>query len=153
MKPSAWAKAFLALAVASYSSSEAIRSAYTGPRIGAVCRDGWHSNSTGSGACSHHGGVDHWIYAEYDGFFKPFCTPLHYLAYAGGVGAALSSVIALLRSPKQPPPKPPVTGDSSLGSCPRCQGALVRKRRRRDGRPFVGCCRYPLCRYTRDGES
>jgi hypothetical protein len=33
-----------------------------GQRIGAVCRDGWHSSATGSGACSHHGGVDHWIY-------------------------------------------------------------------------------------------
>jgi hypothetical protein len=32
-------------------------------RIGAVCRDGTTSTATGSGACSHHGGVDHWIYS------------------------------------------------------------------------------------------
>ena len=31
-------------------------------RIGAICRDGSHSNATGRGACSHHGGVDHWLY-------------------------------------------------------------------------------------------
>ena len=35
-----------------------------GVRIGAICRDGWHSSATGSGACSQHGGVDHWLYAE-----------------------------------------------------------------------------------------
>lgn len=33
-------------------------------RIGAVCSDGWRSSATGSGACSHHGGVDHWVYSE-----------------------------------------------------------------------------------------
>lgn len=31
-------------------------------RIGATCKDGWPSNATGSGACSHHGGVAEWIY-------------------------------------------------------------------------------------------
>lgn len=35
----------------------------SGHRVGAVCRDGTRSNATGRGACSHHGGVDHWIYA------------------------------------------------------------------------------------------
>jgi len=35
-----------------------------GVRIGAICRDGWHSSATGSGACSHHGGVDHWLYSQ-----------------------------------------------------------------------------------------
>jgi hypothetical protein len=29
-------------------------------RIGAVCNDGWVSSSTGSGTCSHHGGVNYW---------------------------------------------------------------------------------------------
>ena len=29
-------------------------------RVGAVCRDGWRSRATGSGACSHHGGVRTW---------------------------------------------------------------------------------------------
>jgi hypothetical protein len=33
-----------------------------GKRVGAICNDGWQSSATGSGACSHHGGVDEWIY-------------------------------------------------------------------------------------------
>jgi hypothetical protein len=33
-------------------------------RIGAICNDGWQSNATGSGACSHHGGVMCWRYAD-----------------------------------------------------------------------------------------
>jgi hypothetical protein len=32
-------------------------------RIGATCNDGSHSNATGSGACSHHGGVAVWLYS------------------------------------------------------------------------------------------
>ncbi len=31
-------------------------------RVGATCSDGWHSNATGRGACSHHGGVSEWLY-------------------------------------------------------------------------------------------
>lgn len=31
-------------------------------RVGAVCNDGWISSATGSGACSWHGGVNHWLY-------------------------------------------------------------------------------------------
>lgn len=34
----------------------------TGARIGAICKDGSRSNATGSGACSHHGGVARWLY-------------------------------------------------------------------------------------------
>lgn len=33
-------------------------------RVGCICRDGSHSNATGRGACSHHGGVDHWLYDD-----------------------------------------------------------------------------------------
>ena len=33
-----------------------------GKRVGAVCEDGWRSSATGSGACSHHGGVDYWVH-------------------------------------------------------------------------------------------
>jgi hypothetical protein len=33
-------------------------------RVGAVCRDGTVSGSTGGGACSGHGGVAHWVYAD-----------------------------------------------------------------------------------------
>jgi hypothetical protein len=35
---------------------------FSGVRVGAICRDGTRSNATGRGACSHHGGVDHWLY-------------------------------------------------------------------------------------------
>ncbi len=31
-------------------------------RVGAICNDGWQSNATGRGACSHHGGVKEWKY-------------------------------------------------------------------------------------------
>lgn len=34
----------------------------SGRRIGAVCKDGTTTSATGKGACSHHGGVDHWLY-------------------------------------------------------------------------------------------
>jgi len=30
-------------------------------RVGAICRDGTRSYATGRGACSHHGGVSHWL--------------------------------------------------------------------------------------------
>ena len=33
-------------------------------RIGAVCNDGTISKATGSGACSHHGGVSCWQYSD-----------------------------------------------------------------------------------------
>lgn len=31
---------------------------------GAICNDGWRSHSTGSGTCSWHGGVHHYIDPE-----------------------------------------------------------------------------------------
>ncbi len=34
---------------------------HKGQRYGAICRDGWHSNATDSGACSHHQGVSYWL--------------------------------------------------------------------------------------------
>ncbi|MFL5242701.1 MAG: topoisomerase DNA-binding C4 zinc finger domain-containing protein [Gemmataceae bacterium] len=40
--------------------------------------------------------------------------------------------------------------DPELGTCPRCSSTLARRRRRRDGKPFVGCSSYPRCKYTRD---
>jgi hypothetical protein len=33
-------------------------------RVGALCNDGTSSNATGSGACSHHGGVKCWKYSD-----------------------------------------------------------------------------------------
>ena len=35
---------------------------YSKKRVGAVCNDGWISTATGQGACSHHDGVDYWLY-------------------------------------------------------------------------------------------
>jgi hypothetical protein len=34
----------------------------TGERTGAICNDGTTSRAAGSGACSHHHGVNHWLY-------------------------------------------------------------------------------------------
>ena len=31
-------------------------------RVGAICRDGSRTSSTGQGTCSYHGGVKEWIY-------------------------------------------------------------------------------------------
>jgi len=33
-------------------------------RVGATCNDGTTSSATGSGACSHHGGVRCWQYSD-----------------------------------------------------------------------------------------
>ena len=33
-------------------------------RVGATCNDGTSSSATGSGACSHHGGVSCWKYSD-----------------------------------------------------------------------------------------
>jgi hypothetical protein len=33
-------------------------------RVGATCNDGSSSSATGSGACSHHGGVQCWRYSD-----------------------------------------------------------------------------------------
>lgn len=33
-------------------------------RVGAICNDGTTSTATGSGACSHHGGVSCWLYDD-----------------------------------------------------------------------------------------
>ena len=47
------------------SDSESNSDSTSGVRIGAVCNDGTTSTATGSGACSHHGGVDYWLYGWY----------------------------------------------------------------------------------------
>lgn len=45
------------------SEGKAIVTTYK-QRSGAKCKDGTHSNATGRGACSHHGGVLRWLYNE-----------------------------------------------------------------------------------------
>lgn len=54
--------AFATFLISYFSSQES-----QGYRIGATCSDGWSSSATGSGACSHHGGVARWRYSMEDG--------------------------------------------------------------------------------------
>lgn len=51
-------RALLGILIVGFS----LASCHRGERVGAVCEDGWASKATGQGACSHHGGVDHWVY-------------------------------------------------------------------------------------------
>jgi Protein of unknown function (DUF3761). len=56
--------ALVTAGVALYNSQN-IPSTYTWKEcVGAVCSDGWVSSSTGSGTCSHHGGVREWLYRQ-----------------------------------------------------------------------------------------
>lgn len=149
-------------AMFSYAVGGVITSMYRGPRIGAVCNDGWHSSATGRGACSHHGGVSYWVHAEKDGILKPLRWPLIITGHVGIGGAILGVLVALALSPRAPastalteqPPQqaalpgmPPLETDDD--TCPRCGRQLVKRERRRDGRPFLGCSGFPRCRYTK----
>lgn len=44
------------------TSSSQNSSTISNVRTGATCNDGSHSDATGRGACSHHGGVAYWLY-------------------------------------------------------------------------------------------
>ena len=55
---------FAAVAVSSILVMTCEKNPTEGTRCGAVCNDGTTSDATGSGACSYHGGVDHWIYCD-----------------------------------------------------------------------------------------
>lgn len=70
-----------------------------GQRTGAVCEDGWRSGATGSGACSHHDGVDHWNHAS-----KPFGDRLFGLGSSLGLGAAGGFLVLQARSKKDDQP-------------------------------------------------
>jgi hypothetical protein len=59
----------IAIAVAAFScqkDGDPVSSSSTaqtgGVRTGAMCNDGTTTTATGSGACSHHGGVKYWLY-------------------------------------------------------------------------------------------
>ena len=41
---------------------------------GAICNDGWRSHSIGSGTCSWHGGIDHYIDPNEIDSFKILCV-------------------------------------------------------------------------------
>jgi hypothetical protein len=161
MPVGALAKISLAVAILGYVSYGSIEEKRRGPVIGAVCRDGWRSNSTGRGTCSHHGGVARWVHAEYEGEYKSLRKPSLTVGHVGAVSTALFASIALVRlwkSPTGPPstpsknagtaPKPLI--DPVLGTCPRCKAPLVKRLRRRDRCPFIGCSAYPRCKYSRD---
>jgi hypothetical protein len=53
--------ASLFLTVAAYNAPASIAQRQ---RVGAICNDGTQSDATGSGACSHHGGVKCWMYDD-----------------------------------------------------------------------------------------
>jgi predicted amidophosphoribosyltransferase len=46
-----------------------------------------------------------------------------------------------------------VTQDKLPDSCPECGSSLVKRIRRKDRSPFLGCTRYPSCHYTRSLSS
>lgn len=149
-----------------YGAVFTVPATYQGPRIGAICQDGWRSNATGQGACSHHGGVARWIYRETDGPLKHAKTPILVTGHTTAASAVLISIVLALRkrrriSPQSAPlsiysAEAQVTSTlsqstrTSLGVCPRCGSILVRRIRKRDGRPFFGCSSYPRCRFTRN---
>jgi hypothetical protein len=62
MKQAAW-KVLFTVALASVMAFGGMQAQTTRHRIGAMCNDGTTSTATGSGACSHHGGVSCWQYS------------------------------------------------------------------------------------------
>ena len=63
MKKAAW-RILFAVVLASVMTIGGSATQTTRHRIGAVCNDGTSSTATGSGACSHHGGVSCWKYSD-----------------------------------------------------------------------------------------
>ena len=57
---------------------------------------------------------------------------------AVGVGTDSGGSVSNISEPTTPTP-----------NCPTCGSVLVERRNRRTGEPFLGCPRYPNCRYTR----
>lgn len=135
-------------------ASAVLKSLHTGPRIGAIARDGWRSNAVGQGACSHHGGVKRWIHREIDSPFRVLIIPFAAVGAVALAGSGVAAVRLLGNERRTLPISSPnpseVTGKPMYGTCPRCCGHLVRRIRRRDGKPFLGCGMYPRCRYTRN---
>ena len=54
----------IGLIVGGFGLGPQIQAQYGAYRVGAICNDGWQSQSTGSGTCSHHGGVACWLYSD-----------------------------------------------------------------------------------------
>jgi ssDNA-binding Zn-finger/Zn-ribbon topoisomerase 1 len=41
------------------------------------------------------------------------------------------------------------TGEKTPVACPKCGAPMVRRERRSDGLPFLGCSRFPKCKTTK----
>jgi len=77
-----------------------------GPRIGAVCRDGWVSGSVGSGTCSSHGGVRSWRTAKASGWrAEPLAR--FFLVMTGNIAMLAFLVWHYKVYPPPPAPTPP----------------------------------------------
>ena len=146
-------------------------------RTGAVCRDGSRSIATGRGACSWHGGVAYWRFTktEIDLYRQTWLSRNEEALRAAGwkflLGGITLGIVGVLMMPspppvattqhtprpvpvpKRPPPqKEPAQKEPArhFGRCPRCDGWLIRRYRRRDRKPFKGCTAYPSCTFTED---
>jgi hypothetical protein len=128
-----------------------------GPRIGAVCNDGWRSNAVGQGACSHHGGVDRWIHND------PQPGLRWGLAIFGGISLLVSAFAASSTEKNTPSlkqngvhqlqhskPQQHSAEPTHQFECMNCGARMVIRTRRRDGIRFLGCTRFPKCRYTKE---
>lgn len=73
--------AAVVLALSTFASLADCGCSTGGQRIGAICKDGTTSKSTGSGTCSHHGGVAQWLTA-----------PFSRLVVSAGANVKLTSV-------------------------------------------------------------
>jgi hypothetical protein len=63
VKQAAW-KVLFTVMLASMMAFGGMRPQAARHRVGATCNDGTASTATGSGACSHHGGVSCWQYSD-----------------------------------------------------------------------------------------
>ncbi len=63
MKRAAW-KLLVTAVLGSLTALGGVQAQTGRHRIGATCKDGWASAATGSGACSHRGGVSCWQYSD-----------------------------------------------------------------------------------------
>lgn len=127
-----------------------------GERTGAIARDGWRSNATGRGACSHHGGVARWTHEKASNPLGPLRIPLIVTGVVGILilrrgeqSSQAGSTTSRIANPQDRIKATRHTQSGSASLCPICGGRLVRRKRRRDGHPFMGCSNFPRCRHTR----
>jgi hypothetical protein len=129
-------------------------SSLLGPRVGAICEDGWRSHSTGRGTCSHHGGVDYWLHQDPHPKLRKNLT---WIAHGSILSALLSLTMfsrgGVTESGQSLPlsDSPKRNTDTQLQElCERCGAPMKIRKRRKDGHRFLGCSRFPRCRNARD---